>query len=196
MNSAFFRDKAYSLSRREASIAHHTDLVRQKVVYAVKLIGDMHRAEAEGIYSTPPSEPPLGFDSGVKQGISFVPVMQPIAPRVTQEFESVSSEWETSDPEPDVTAQDSGLVKAVDAPVTTNDGPTDGPTNDGPAKATKHDRPSAPQACVVQDIYCICRSPARGRMIECEKCSEWFHFRCVSLKKKVGPRFWRCPKCR
>ena len=29
------------------------------------------------------------------------------------------------------------------------------------------------------DIYCHCREPERGRMIQCGKCSEWFHSKCI-----------------
>lgn len=48
-------------------------------------------------------------------------------------------------------------------------------------------------------IHCICRLPEEGKMIECERCLEWFHKDCVN----TVPSHWRakrrtkwvCEKC-
>ena len=49
------------------------------------------------------------------------------------------------------------------------------------------------------NIYCICRLPEEGKMIECEKCLEWFHKDCVhtipSNWRKSKKRSWFCDKC-
>ncbi|XP_078610518.1 uncharacterized protein LOC144881370 [Branchiostoma floridae x Branchiostoma japonicum] len=45
--------------------------------------------------------------------------------------------------------------------------------------------------------YCSCQKPAYGRMVKCDnnECeSEWFHYKCVGIKRK--PRgHWFCPSC-
>lgn len=49
------------------------------------------------------------------------------------------------------------------------------------------------------DIYCICRLPGEGRMIECEQCREWFHKDCVDTIpanwRKKYPVQWFCANC-
>ena len=49
-------------------------------------------------------------------------------------------------------------------------------------------------------IYCICRLPEGGKMIECERCLNWFHKECVSTvignwRKKNNVQ-WFCHKCK
>ena len=42
-------------------------------------------------------------------------------------------------------------------------------------------------------IYCECRCPDDGKqMIECEKCKEWFHAACVTIKSAKN---WKCTFC-
>ncbi|TPX31535.1 hypothetical protein SmJEL517_g05157 [Synchytrium microbalum] len=35
-------------------------------------------------------------------------------------------------------------------------------------------------------IFCICRLPEKGIMIECDVCKEWYHISCVKVPKKVA----------
>merc|ERR1711933_390556 len=51
-------------------------------------------------------------------------------------------------------------------------------------------------------LYCICRKPDDGSaMIQCPKCSEWFHIRCIKITEsqrkrlKYADQFNRCPLC-
>jgi hypothetical protein len=47
-------------------------------------------------------------------------------------------------------------------------------------------------------IYCICREPAYGRMVQCsnEDCPHvWFHFQCMNIRRKPRGR-WCCPACK
>jgi len=48
-----------------------------------------------------------------------------------------------------------------------------------------------------RDIFCICRRPEAGMMIECELCHEWYHGKCFKLargKLKEEERY-TCPIC-
>ena len=47
-----------------------------------------------------------------------------------------------------------------------------------------------------QDIYCKCKRPSFGEMIQCEQCQEWFHFECVKFKKENEPKEWYCDDCK
>jgi hypothetical protein len=49
-------------------------------------------------------------------------------------------------------------------------------------------------------LYCICKQPAGDittsvRYVQCEKCEDWFHFGCVSLKEEPKSSWW-CMGCR
>ena len=46
-------------------------------------------------------------------------------------------------------------------------------------------------------IHCECQLPDSydSKMIECERCSHWFHFKCVKLRKQV-PETWYCKHCK
>ena len=39
----------------------------------------------------------------------------------------------------------------------------------------------------VEEVYCLCREPERGRLLGCDGCDEWFHIKCVGLSAE-GPR--------
>ena len=57
---------------------------------------------------------------------------------------------------------------------------------------------SVPAPRVQFSVYCLCRQPKSGRMVECEKCKEWFHEECVEVPSivwnyKTEP--WKCCKC-
>lgn len=50
----------------------------------------------------------------------------------------------------------------------------------------------------VEPTYCICEDVSYGNMVCCDNdlCPiEWFHFNCVSLRKKPKGK-WYCPRCR
>ena len=49
---------------------------------------------------------------------------------------------------------------------------------------------SALRAQTKFEIYCLCRLPADGQMIQCESCGEWFHDHCVAVPQSV----WNCPQ--
>ena len=46
-------------------------------------------------------------------------------------------------------------------------------------------------------IHCECQLPDSydSKMIECERCNHWFHFKCVKLCKQV-PETWYCKHCK
>ncbi|CAI6295394.1 unnamed protein product [Periconia digitata] len=48
-----------------------------------------------------------------------------------------------------------------------------------------------------RDVFCICRKPEAGTMIECELCHEWYHSKCLKIargKIKEDEKF-ACPIC-
>ena len=44
-------------------------------------------------------------------------------------------------------------------------------------------------------VYCSCKMPEEFdvKMISCDKCHAWFHFKCVNLKLNQHPKTWKCP---
>lgn len=48
----------------------------------------------------------------------------------------------------------------------------------------------------VVPLYCQCRQPERGRMAQCDRCSEWFHSDCVCLPININNISWFCPTCK
>jgi histone demethylase JARID1 len=48
-----------------------------------------------------------------------------------------------------------------------------------------------------RDVFCICRKPEAGMMIECELCHEWYHGKCLKIargKVKEDDKY-TCPVC-
>ena len=48
------------------------------------------------------------------------------------------------------------------------------------------------------EVYCHCRQPERGRMIQCGQCSEWFHSKCITSVDRPqwrGKKPWFCSTC-
>jgi hypothetical protein len=45
------------------------------------------------------------------------------------------------------------------------------------------------------EVYCICKGPCYGEMIECESCKELFHYGCVNMKLGNEPKIWYCEDC-
>ena len=46
-------------------------------------------------------------------------------------------------------------------------------------------------------IHCECQLPDSydSKMIECDRCNHWFHFKCVKLRRQV-PETWYCKHCK
>ena len=44
-------------------------------------------------------------------------------------------------------------------------------------------------------VYCKCRKPSFGEMIECDQCKEWFHYECVDIDEDNVPEDWICEEC-
>lgn len=51
------------------------------------------------------------------------------------------------------------------------------------AKPVKHDQNKLKEEINKEPIFCICKKPDDNTrpMIECESCSDWFHFDCIGL---------------
>jgi len=61
--------------------------------------------------------------------------------------------------------------------------------------ADDEDNPNGSQS--YRDIFCICRRPESGMMIECELCHEWYHGKCLKIargKVKEDDKY-TCPIC-
>ncbi|CAC5398496.1 KDM5 [Mytilus coruscus] len=43
---------------------------------------------------------------------------------------------------------------------------------------------------------CICQQPPAGEMIQCNWCQDWYHNKCMSMKKDDNVVFWICVQCR
>lgn len=51
---------------------------------------------------------------------------------------------------------------------------------------------------MVIPIFCYCRMPEEGNMIECCQCSEWYHQKCETVDQEVWEKEeidWVCKKC-
>ncbi|KUL92420.1 hypothetical protein ZTR_02263 [Talaromyces verruculosus] len=48
-----------------------------------------------------------------------------------------------------------------------------------------------------RDVFCICRLPESGMMIECELCHEWYHGKCLKIARGKVKEFdkYTCPIC-
>ncbi|KAJ6155445.1 hypothetical protein N7470_006011 [Penicillium chermesinum] len=48
-----------------------------------------------------------------------------------------------------------------------------------------------------RDVFCICRRPEAGMMIECEVCHEWYHGKCLKIARGKVKEFdkYTCPIC-
>ena len=66
-----------------------------------------------------------------------------------------------------------------------------------PCQKRKRDR-KIPRSQITLPIYCYCRQPEHGRMIECGCCHEWYHEGCVEVSTRVWTvedLEWRCQAC-
>lgn len=47
-----------------------------------------------------------------------------------------------------------------------------------------------------QNHHCkACTNEDNTRMVQCDKCNDWYHFACVSVDQDVADRDWLCPTC-
>ena len=44
-------------------------------------------------------------------------------------------------------------------------------------------------------IYCICKNKEEGNMIMCDKCQNWFHFKCIGMDENSNPNEFYCSAC-
>ena len=44
-------------------------------------------------------------------------------------------------------------------------------------------------------IYCICRQPEDGKMIQCDNCQKWYHEECIQVPKNIEHVDWLCSLC-
>ena len=44
-------------------------------------------------------------------------------------------------------------------------------------------------------VYCTCKMPKEfnKKMISCDQCHAWFHYKCVNLRLNQHPKIWKCP---
>ncbi|CAG2203189.1 unnamed protein product [Mytilus edulis] len=68
-------------------------------------------------------------------------------------------------------------------------------TNDN-SKPTTHKRKTAKHKNEIHENMCICQQPPAGDMIQCNWCQEWYHNKCMSIKKDDNVAFWICVQCR
>lgn len=47
------------------------------------------------------------------------------------------------------------------------------------------------------EVFCICRGPETGFMIQCSNCDEWYHGKCVNITEKQAKKIpvYICDKC-
>ena len=63
-----------------------------------------------------------------------------------------------------------------------------------PASQAKYRRCSRKYVTIT--VHCICQNieSCDDRMIQCDKCHEWYHFKCVDLEESPDTT-WFCPQC-
>ena len=44
-------------------------------------------------------------------------------------------------------------------------------------------------------LHCICRQPEDGKMIQCDKCNQWFHKESVQVPESIKHVDWICFLC-
>lgn len=68
---------------------------------------------------------------------------------------------------------------------------------------TPFPQPFRKSQCVIRSVckverfkvYCSCKMPEEfdTKMISCDQCHAWFHYKCVNLKLNEHPKMWKCP---
>ncbi|XP_076819433.1 lysine-specific demethylase 5A-like isoform X2 [Clavelina lepadiformis] len=94
------------------------------------------------------------------------------------------------------------LIKQIRLQNNTKVGSTMRGSSSDPGSDSKEAKKTTPEDSV---LYCVCRKPSSGLMLQCEVCHDWFHTTCVPLpklsnaKSKVEQVFelkFLCPMCR
>lgn len=68
-----------------------------------------------------------------------------------------------------------------------NSAPRDGRSTDGPRNVIGgNDGNHHCKACADED---------NTRMVQCDRCDDWYHFECVEVSQGVASRDWQCSKC-
>ena len=65
-------------------------------------------------------------------------------------------------------------------------------------RTTRRKRPAQPRGQLTVKLFCQCRLPEQGKMIQCECCLEWFHSQCVIVPEyiwKSAETKWHCQSC-
>ncbi|CAC5410979.1 KDM5 [Mytilus coruscus] len=73
---------------------------------------------------------------------------------------------------------------------------TDDSVADPSLPRPKKTRKTTKSSGVNEMASCICNSTARGDMIRCDWCRDWFHEKCMDIKKNEKIGFWVCSVCR
>ncbi|KAF1812331.1 PLU-1-domain-containing protein [Eremomyces bilateralis CBS 781.70] len=63
--------------------------------------------------------------------------------------------------------------------------------------SSREHTPNEDQPQSQRDVFCICRKPEAGMMVECELCHEWYHGRCLKIargKLREDDKY-TCPIC-
>ncbi|XP_058456403.1 uncharacterized protein LOC131433817 [Malaya genurostris] len=55
--------------------------------------------------------------------------------------------------------------------------------------------PEIPEDAADETSCVICESPDNSRMVACDACMKWFHFKCVGVDESIQNRDWSCEKC-
>lgn len=74
---------------------------------------------------------------------------------------------------------------------------TEGVISTFPATARKR-KNTKPRGREIFEIYCVCRLPEGGKMVQCDQCLEWFHEHCVKVPEEVWKSKhakWTCNSC-
>ena len=63
---------------------------------------------------------------------------------------------------------------------------------------SRRKKPSPPLGRTTFKIFCKCRLPKDGKMIQCDCCLEWFHSNCVQVPEAAWKQDtpWMCGSCR
>ena len=68
-----------------------------------------------------------------------------------------------------------------------------------PFPTTSRSRKPLPQrGSTTVNVFCKCRLPEDGRMIQCDSCKEWYHSHCVTVPESVwsdSNSVWHCASC-
>ena len=46
-----------------------------------------------------------------------------------------------------------------------------------------------------KNLYCKCNQRSSGRMIMCDVCHKWFHYKCFNIDENSEPDFFYCDIC-